>query len=268
MGTAWLLLPALALVSAFFLIPMARLAAESLRGPAGPGVYLEIITNRRYLSSLADTVVISALVTAAAVAAGAVSGLFLERHRFPGRDLLVSLMILPISYPRVVVGFMIIMLAGRQGLIGALSDQLVGQKVVFAYSGLGLFAGYLYFSIPRVFSTVMAAASALDKGAEEAAMVLGATPFQVMRDVTLPALAPALASTGAICFATCVGAFGTAFTLATDINMLPVIIYTEFTLSANVATAAGLSLMLGAVAWLSLMAARILTFASAAGGAA
>jgi undecaprenyl pyrophosphate phosphatase UppP len=46
---------------------------------------------------------------------------------------------------------------------------------------------------------------------------------------------------GAICFATAVGAFGTAFTLATKINVLPMVIYTEFTLQANVAMAAALS---------------------------
>ena len=72
-----------------------------------------------------------------------------------------------------------------------------------------------------------------------------------MRDVTLPALTPALISTGALCFATSMGAFGTAFTLATDINVLPITIYTEFTLSANIA-----SVVLGIITWVMLLAAR------------
>jgi putative spermidine/putrescine transport system permease protein len=49
-----------------------------------------------------------------------------------------------------------------------------------------------------------------------------------------------------------VGAFGTAFTLATDINVLPMVIYTAFTLNADLLTAATLSLVLGAVTWLVL----------------
>ena len=67
---------------------------------------------------------------------------------------------------------------------------------------------------------------------------------------------PALLSTGAICFATSMGAFGTAFTLATDINVLPITIYTEFTLSANIASAAMLSVVLGLITWAMLVLAR------------
>ena len=55
------------------------------------------------------------------------------------------------------------------------------------------------------------------------------------------------------------GAFGTAFTLATKINVMPMIIYTEFTLSANIAMAASLSFVLGLVTWAALAFARSLT---------
>ncbi len=65
----------------------------------------------------------------------------------------------------------------------------------------------------------------------------------------LPALKPALIASGAICFATSMGAFGTAFTLATDIKVLPIVIYTEFTLLANIALAAALSMVLGVITW-------------------
>ena len=75
-------------------------------------------------------------------------------------------------------------------------------------------------------------------------------------DVIVPGLKLAFISAGAICFATAVGAFGTAFTLATRINVLPMVIYTEFTLSANIALAAALSFILGAVTWLVLTLAR------------
>ncbi len=151
---------------------------------------------------------------------------------------------------------MVIMLAGRQGLIPDLTDALFGERVVFAYSMMGLFIGYLYFSIPRTILTVMAAAEKLDPRIEEAARSLGAGPLRVVRDVIVPALRPALLAAGAICFATAMGAFGTAFTLATKINVLPMVIYTEFTLQANVAMAAALSFVLGAITWAVLAVAR------------
>ena len=123
----------------------------------------------------------------------------------------------------------------------------------------GLFIGYLYFSIPRVILTVMAAAEKLDISLEEAARSLGASPWQVVKDVILPALRPGLIASSAICFATSMGAFGTAFTLATNIDVLPMTIYTEFTLNANIVGAASLSITLGLVTWLALFVARSLS---------
>jgi L-asparaginase/Glu-tRNA(Gln) amidotransferase subunit D len=77
-------------------------------------------------------------------------------------------------------------------------------------------------------------------------------------------MVPALVAAGAICFATSMGAFGTAFTLATRINVVPMVIYTEFTLQANVAMAAALSFVLGAITWAALAFARTLTGSSVA----
>jgi putative spermidine/putrescine transport system permease protein len=208
--------------------------------------------------------VLSAAVTAATLVIAGIAGVFLERSRFLGREALLSMLTLPLAFPGVVVGFMVIMLAGRTGLVGELTALLGAGRLVFAYSMAGLFTGYLYFSIPRVILTIMAAAEKLDPALEEAAKSLGAGPWRVVRDVILPALAPALIASGAICFATSMGAFGTAFTLATDIKVLPIVIYTEFTLLANFAMAAALSIVLGAITWVTLAASRALAGATAA----
>jgi putative spermidine/putrescine transport system permease protein len=253
---ALLAAPGAAVFAAFWLLPMARLVGVAGSGPLGASAYLAVITNPRYFESLVSTVLLSLAVTAAALLVSGIAGVFLERNRFPGRRFLVAMLTFPLAFPGVVVGFMVIMLAGRQGLIGELARQLTGSKVVFAYSMAGLFTGYLYFSIPRVILTIMAAAEKLDRALEEAARSLGASPWQVIRDVVVPGLMPALISSGAICFATAMGAFGTAFTLATQIDVLPMAIYTEFTLNANFAMAASLSLALGIVTWAVLAAAR------------
>ncbi|WP_239002872.1 ABC transporter permease [Rhodovastum atsumiense] len=252
-----LLLPALLIFAAFFIWPMLCLVAASGEGVAG---YWQALTDARHLASLGATVLLSAVVTVVTLAIGGICGFFLARNRFPFRSLLVSLLTLPLAFPGVVVGFMVIMLAGRQGLIGQLSTALGGGRVVFAYSMAGLFLGYVYFSIPRVVLTVMAAAEVLDAQLEEAARSLGAAPAQVVRDVVLPGLRPALISAGAITFATAMGAFGTAFALATRIDVLPMVIYTEFTLNSDLAAAAALSLLLGLVTW------GVLALARSAGG--
>lgn len=251
-----LLVPLFVLLAAFFLLPMGQLAVVGAGGPAGIAEYATILTNGRYARVLLATVILALAVTLATLAIATIAGLFLVRNRFIGRDLLVAMLTFPLAFPGVVVGFMVIILAGRQGLIGTVSQALTGERIVFAYSMAGLFAGYLYFSIPRVLLTVMAAIEKLDPERVEAARSLGANGWQVLRDVTLPALRPAFLASGAIAFATAMGAFGTAFTLATDINVLPMLIYTEFTLMANFATAAALSIMLGLITWAALALAR------------
>jgi putative spermidine/putrescine transport system permease protein len=258
------LIPLAAVTIAFFLLPMIRLMIVGGSGPQGLAAYAAILTEPRYRATLINTVVLAAATTLASLVIATIAGLFLQRHRFPGRAVLVAMLTFPLAFPGVVVGFMIILLAGRQGLIGDITRPLIGEKVVFAYSIEGLFLGYLYFSIPRVILTIMAAVEKLDPSLEEAARTLGAGTWAVHRDVILPALGPAFVASGAIAFATAMGAFGTAFTLATNIDVLPMLIYTEFTLSANIAISAALSVGLGVVAWAVLALARSFGGASVA----
>jgi putative spermidine/putrescine transport system permease protein len=249
-------IPLAVTVTAFFVLPMARLVVTGASGDQGLRAYAAILLDPRYRATLFNTVALAVATTLATLVIATISGLFLQRHRFPGRAFLVAMLTFPLAFPGVVVGFMIILLAGRQGLLGGITLHLIGAKTVFAYSIQGLFLGYLYFSIPRVLLTIMAAVEKLDPSLEEAARALGASPWHLARDIVLPALAPAFIASGAIAFATAMGAFGTAFTLATDIDVLPMLIYTEFTLSANFAVAAALSVGLGVATWAILALAR------------
>ena len=76
--------------------------------------------------------------------------------------------------------------------------------------------------------------------------------LRIVRDVWIPELAPTTVACGAIVFATSMGAFGTAFTLASKFEVVPITIYNEFTNYANFALAASLSIALGLVTWLVL----------------
>ena len=255
---ALLIAPALVVFLAFFLVPLGHLSVAG-----GAGGYATILTEPRYLRSLISTLLVAAVTTAITLVIATAVGMFLARTRFPGRGTLLALLTLPLAFPGVVVGYLVIMLAGRQGLVAELSLAMGGERIVFAYSLAGLLLGYAHFSIPRTLLTVMAAAEKLDPRLEEAACSLGASPLAVLRDVLLPGLAPALTAAGAICFATAMGAFGTAFALASRIDVLPMVIYAEFTLQANLAVAAALSFLLGLATWAVLALAR-----GASGGAA
>ncbi|MDY0768502.1 MULTISPECIES: ABC transporter permease [Serratia] len=252
------LVPVLTVFCAFWLLPFASLAVMGMQPDSSThrNAYLAVLTQPQYLQSLINTLLLSAAVAIAAVSISAIVACFIARHTFPGKGLLLSLLTFPLALPGVVVGFLIIMLAGRQGLFSQLGLALAGERWSFAYGMTGLFLGYLYFSIPRVIMTLVAACEKLDHSLEEAARSLGARQWRIIRDVLIPALSPALISSAAICFATSMGAFGTAFTLGTDLQVLPLTIYGEFTSYANFATAAALSVVMGLVTWGALLLAR------------
>jgi putative spermidine/putrescine transport system permease protein len=246
--------PAVAFFAAFWLLPAVQLLA--LPGKLGWSTYFVVLTDTRYLQSLLQTLGLSLAVTAATLVLGGLVGIALARSQFVGRKLLLSLLTLPLSFPGVIIGFFIILLGGRQGLVADLGDALGLGRITFAYGLAGLFLGYLYFSLPRAIVSYTAAASAMDLPLEEAARSLGASRWRVVRDVWLPELGPTTLACGAIVFATAMGAFGTAFTLASKFEVLPITIYNEFTNYANFALAASLSITLGLITWLVLFLSR------------
>ena len=246
--------PAGAFFLAFWLLPVLRLLA--LPAEQGWQTYFVVLTDGRYLQSMLNTLLLSVAVTLATLAIGATVGIYLARRSFAGKHLLLSLLTLPLSFPGVILGFFVILLGGRQGLVADLSEHLAGERITFAYGLLGLFLAYLYFSLSRAIATYAAAAEAMDLQLEEAARSLGASRLRIVRDVWLPELAPTTVACGAILFATSMGAFGTAFTLASKFEVVPITIYNEFTNYANFALAASLSIALGIVTWLALFLTR------------
>jgi len=110
------LLPLAVVTVAFFLLPMVRLVVTGSAGPQGLAGYLAILVEPRYRATLINTVLLAAATTVVTLIVATIAGMFLQRHRFPGRAVLIAMLTFPLAFPGVVVGFMIILLAGRQGL--------------------------------------------------------------------------------------------------------------------------------------------------------
>ncbi|MGX9935476.1 ABC transporter permease [Advenella kashmirensis] len=240
---------------AFWILPVVRLIA--LPAQQGWQTYFLVLTDSRYMWSMINTVLLSLATTLVTLVVGGAVGVYLARRRFAGRQVLLSLLTAPLAFPGVIIGFFIILLGGRQGWFADIGSMLGMGRVTFAYGVIGLFLGYLYFSLPRAIASYTAAAEAMDGQLEEAARVLGASRWEITRDVWLPQLAPTTVACGAIVFATAMGAFGTAFTLASKFEVVPITIYNEFTNYANFALAASLSIALGIVTWAVLFVARV-----------
>lgn len=249
------LAPATAFFTAFWLLPAVLLVA--LPAEKGWQTYLLVLTDSRYMWSMINTTLLSLATTITTLLIGGAVGIYLARRRFAGHQVLLSLLTAPLAFPGVIIGFFIILLGGRQGWFADLGSALGMGRVTFAYGLTGLFLGYLYFSLPRAIAAYTAAADAMDPQLEEAARVLGASRWDITRDVWLPQLAPTTVACGAIVFATAMGAFGTAFTLSSKFEVIPITIYNEFTNYANFALAASLSITLGLVTWAVLFFARV-----------
>lgn len=250
------MVPTIVFFAAFWLLPIAVLVI--LPGQKGWETYFLVLTNDRYLHSMLNTLWLSLATTLLTLVLGASVGIYLARRRFWGRQALISVLTAPLAFPGVIVGFFAILIGGRQGVFAGFTHDLGLGRMTFAYGVIGLFLAYLYFSLPRAIASYTAAAEAMDPQLEEAARVLGASRWQITRDAWWPQLLPATVACGAIVFATAMGAFGTAFTLSSQFEVVPITIYTEFTNYANFAVAASLSIALGLVTWAVLFAARLL----------
>src|SRR5215469_2973983 len=83
------LLPLAVVTVAFFLLPMARLVATGVEGPQGIAGYFAILAEPRYRATLINTVLLAAATTVVTLVVATIAGMFLQRHRFFGRSLLI-----------------------------------------------------------------------------------------------------------------------------------------------------------------------------------
>jgi putative spermidine/putrescine transport system permease protein len=241
----------MAIVLAYFLLfPFVFLLLTSFKTQAGGwslANYGRILLEKRYLKATGVTIVLSGLVTVATMVLAGSVAFFIVRTELRWKALWRSLIAFPLSFPGIVVAFMIIVLFGNTGAVPLTVQALIGRKLFnVAYTSLGLFLAYLYFSIPRATVVLMSSVEKIDRRIEEAARTLGAGTFVTLWRVTLPAIRPALVATAGIVFATSMGAFGTAYTLSQG-DVLAVAIYDEFTFAFNIQMASALAAFLSVI---------------------
>lgn len=203
---AWLLaaLLPLAVLAVFFLWPVAALVQRGLTtgGALDPAAAWEVLTRDRVWRVVYQTLT-QALVATTVTILLAVPGAFvLYRLRFAGQALARGLLAVPFVLPSVVVGVAFRLLFN--GPLAALELDGTFTAVV---------AAMVFFNYPLLVRTVGAAWAGLDPRPAQAAAALGASPARVFLTVTLPSLAPAIASGGAVVFLFCATAFGVVLIL-------------------------------------------------------
>ena len=151
----------------------------------------------------------------------------LARKEFVGKNLLNGLIHLPLVLPPVVVGYLLLVAFGANGVIGKPLKEWFNITFMFSWRGAALASAAVAF--PLLVRTLRLSFESVDRKLEDAAMTLGARPFRVFATVTIPLISPGILAGSILTFARAFGEFGATITFVSNIpgetNTLPIAIF-------------------------------------------
>jgi molybdate transport system permease protein len=206
-----------------------------------------------------EAVALSLKVAGVAVAFSLPCGIFiawiLARCQFKGKALLDSIVHLPLVLPPVVIGYLLLLSMGRQGVIGAWLYQWFGISFSFNWQGAALAAAVVAF--PLMVRSIRLALEAVDVKLEQAARTLGAGFWRTFFTITLPLSFPGILAGIVLAFARSLGEFGATITFVSNIpgetRIIPLAMYTLIQMPGKEAEAARLCVISIALSFLALL---------------
>lgn len=212
---------------------------------------------------------IALVATVATLPLGIFLAWLLARRTFPGKVLLDGLVHLPLVLPPVVTGYVLLILFGRKGPIGAFLENTFGIVLAFRWTGAALACAIM--GLPLMVRAIRLAIEAIDVRIEEAASTLGAPSLWVFATVTLPLALPGIVAGAVLCFAKALGEFGATITFVSNIpgetQTIPAAIYNFTQVPGGDGGALRLSLIAVAISLLALVASEIIARKTALKGA-
>jgi molybdate transport system permease protein len=196
------------------------------------------------------------LATAVSLVLGVPLAWILARTTFPGRKVIRALVTVPLVLPPVVGGVALLLVFGRNGLLGGWLDSTFGITLPFTTTGVVVAEAFV--AMPFLVISVEGALRGADARYEEAAATLGAGRWTAFRRITLPLVAPGVAAGAVLCWARALGEFGATITFAGNFpgrtQTMPLAVY--LALEQDLDAAIVLSLVLLAVSVTVLVALR------------
>jgi molybdate transport system permease protein len=158
---------------------------------------------------------------------GLATAWLLARYEFFGKTLLNGVIHLPLVLPPVVVGYLLLVLLGRQGPLGAWLFATFGISLPFTWEGAALAAAVMAF--PLMVRAMRLSIETVDQSLETAARTLGASRANVFVTITLPLIMPGILAGAVLAFARSLGEFGATITFVSNIpgetRTLPLALY-------------------------------------------
>lgn len=175
-------------------------------------------------------------------------GFILAKRNFRTKELLDSILTLPLVLPPTVTGYYLIILLGRRGLVGQYIYKLTGWTVTFTWQAAVIAASVI--ALPLMVKSARAAIESVDPQYEIASYTLGKSEFQTFLRITLPLAKRGIIAGIVLSFARALGEFGATLILAGNIpgktQTMPLAIY-EAVISGEDARAQVLALILTGV---------------------
>jgi molybdate transport system permease protein len=169
----------------------------------------------------------------------------LTRRQFAGRTILDAVVHLPLVLPPVVVGYLLLLLFGARGPIGAWLDRVLGIQLIFTRNGAALATAVMSF--PLMVRAMRISLENVDRGLEDAARTLGAGALDRFATITLPLMLPGVLAGAITAFAAALGEFGAVITFVSNIpgetRTLPLALYTALQTPGGDAAASRLALI-------------------------
>jgi len=164
------------------------------------------------LTPLWLTLKVALLATLFAGATGVALGWWMARRRFPGHAVVDAVLVLPMVLPPTVLGYYLIVLVGRNGVIGQWLDRWFGITLLFTWEGAVLAAAVV--SLPLIYKAARAAFEETDHRFAQAARTLGAGEWEVFLRISLPLALRGIGAGLALTFARAMGEFGATLMIA------------------------------------------------------
>jgi molybdate transport system permease protein len=165
--------------------------------------------------ALALSLKVALWATAIDIVLGVAVGYALARYRFPGRDLVDSLLLLPMVLPPTVLGYYLLVLIGRRGPIGGWLQSNFGINLIFTWQGAVIAAAIVSF--PFVCKSARAAFEEVHPQFQQAARVLGQGEVAIFFRVTLPLAWRGILAGVLLAFTRALGEFGATLMVAGSI---------------------------------------------------
>lgn len=158
---------------------------------------------------------VAGVATALALLLGVALGWVFGRMRFPGRTLLEAVFMLPLVLPPTVVGYAILVAAGRRSPLGAWLREHFNYTIIFSWHGAVIASAIV--ALPLILKSASSAFAGVDRSLEAAASTLGQSRWSVFMRVTLPLAWPGILGGTLLAFARAMGEFGASLMVAGSI---------------------------------------------------